>query len=129
MVKKIIVCLMISISFVTTSQASEELDNYYPLFETCLEKLEAKFEIDGVTYGVTMNYRALIGYMEDLNAKAVAYIAAIAIEWSWDTEFPEFSALSTKEGRLQVAKAIQTAQAKAILRAAESILCKDKVWL
>jgi len=132
MVKKAAILTIILTMFLSVScLAGEKLDTYMPKFDKCIEKLGANFKIDPVnkTYAIEMNYRALLGYMEDLDEQSILMVASIAIEWGWDVEFPKYEQLATKDGRMQLAKAIQSAHAKAILKAAESILSKDKVWL
>lgn len=102
---------------------------YFPKFEACIEALNAEFTIDDGTYNVSLNYKALLNTMEDMDKESIRMVAYIAIEWDQDTEFPEYKELFTEEGKKQLARAIQTAQARAILKAAESILSKDLVWL
>jgi len=129
MTKKISLTALLMIFLTVSCFASETLDTYYPKFESCLKALNQKFEISDGTYRVILDYKALLNYMEDMDATSVRIVASIAIEWNWDVEFPAFDRLSTKEGKLQLAKAIQTAQARAILKAAEAILTKDRTWL
>lgn len=128
MLKRLSVVMML-ILFAGTSQAGQLLDTYYPKFEVCIQRLGHKIEVKDQTYTVTMNYKALLNYMEELTPKDLQVIASIAMEWNWGTEFPTLAEVRKKGGTRKLAKAIQTAQARAILTAAESILMKDKVWL
>jgi len=129
MIKQISLSVILTIFLSATCFASEILDTYYPKFETCLHKLDKKFEMGTETYKVVLNYKSLLNYMEKMDTRSIKVIASIAIEWDQDTEFPAFESLFNKEGKLQLAKAIQTAQARAILKAAESILFKNITWL
>jgi len=129
MVKKISLSVLLMIFLTASCFAGEALDKYYPIFKTCLDKLGYNFIINGETYTVTMNYKNLLNYMEELDVESIRMVASIAIEWNQNVEFPEFDELRSDEGRLKLCRAIQTAQAGAILKAADSIISKDRIWL
>jgi len=129
MVKKISLSVVMMIFVTVSCFAGEKLDTYYPKFEICLSALQTTFVIGSGTYRVEMNYKHLLNTMEDMDNESVRMVASIAIEWSHEAEFPEFDKIFTESGKLELVKAIQTAQARAILKAAEAILCKDRVWL
>lgn len=129
MLKKMSLSVVLLMFLNASCLAGETLDTYFPRFESCLKALNTKFIVDKGTYRVHLNYKALLNTMEEMDRTSVLMVASIAIEWDQDTEFPEYQSLTTKEGKMQLAKAIQTAQARAILKAAEAILTKDLVWL
>ena len=109
--------------------ASELFETYYPFFQEARAKLERKLILEEDSYRIELNYRKLLTYLEDCDVDTRRFIGSIALDWNLDVEFPELSELTTKAGREQLAKAILTAEMRAILKAVESIEYKGKVWL